>query len=241
MIKFLLSASLITSLALQAASWKHEGENGPHAWGDLHPAYSTCKEGNTQSPINILSKQAKQGAIHFDIEIAKTQNAKLENNGHTLEIQPDGKNTLEFKGQVYTLLQLHFHTPSEHAINGEITPLEAHYVFTNKDKKLLVVGILFKEGKSNALLEQMVKNMASKKGDITNINDVALASLLPNKLNSYQFDGSLTTPPCHQEVQWVVLKEIVDAGKSQIDELAKIMGNNSRPLQKLNGREIKGN
>jgi carbonic anhydrase len=42
----------------------------------------------------------------------------ITNNGHTVQANVPAGATLEIDGLTYNLLQFHFHTPSEHTLNG---------------------------------------------------------------------------------------------------------------------------
>ena len=65
------------------------------------------------------------------------------------------------------------------------------------------------------------------------------ADLLPANRNYYNFDGSLTIPPCGEGVNWFVLKTPIEMSAAQIAVFAKIYPMNARPIQPTNGREIK--
>lgn len=124
--------------------------------------------------------------------------AKIENNGHTIEVKlKNKKNTLKFNGKTYTLEQFHFHAPSENQIDGKTYTLEGHFVYTTKDKKITVVSILYQYGKENKTLKQVWKKMPQKAETKKNLSQpVAISQLFPKDLDYYNFEGSLTTPPC---------------------------------------------
>ena len=67
---------------------------------------------------------------------------------------------------------------------------------------------------------------------------VDAAGLLPHKHKYHTFPGSLTTPPCSENVLWLVLEERVTLSKEQIAKFAAVYPNNARPLQPLNGRTV---
>ncbi len=62
-----------------------------------------------------------------------------------------------------------------------------------------------------------------------------------SKLDYYHYDGSLTTPPCSEIVEWYVLKIPLTASKEQLNQMLAIMHENNRPIQALNGRKIISN
>jgi carbonic anhydrase len=61
---------------------------------------------------------------------------------------------------------------------------------------------------------------------------------LPPSLASFRYSGSLTTPPCTEQVDWIVLQTPIQASKAQVAALQKVMCGNNRPTQPLNGRTI---
>lgn len=113
------------------------------------------------------------------------------------------------------------------------TDLVAHLVHKSAEGNLAVVAVLFQEDKTpNAMIQKVLDNV----GKSTEMNP---ADLLPKQTNHYfHFKGSLTTPPCSENVQWYVMKEIQSATKDQIDAMRKSYDHNYRPVQPLNGRMI---
>ena len=89
----------------------------------------TEDNGDLQSPINIISSQAVPGhhqvVVHY-----QPSGQRIANLGHTVEVFYDEGSSLEFDGQNYQLQQIHFHTPSEHLIDGITYPMEMHMVHT---------------------------------------------------------------------------------------------------------------
>jgi carbonic anhydrase len=62
--------------------------------------------------------------------------------------------------------------------------------------------------------------------------------LLPQNKGYYTFQGSLTTPPCSEDVTWFVLKTPLAIADDEIAAFSKIYALNARPVQPLNGRVI---
>ena len=69
--------------------------------------------------------------------------------------------------------------------------------------------------------------------------ELDLAAMLPPDKGYYSFDGSLTTPPCSESVNWMVLKRPVALGNDQIKAFRRLFNANARPVQPLNGRVVK--
>ncbi|WP_045399480.1 carbonic anhydrase [Vibrio campbellii] len=230
--KSLLAISLLLSSAAHAAHWGYEGENGPEFWGKFS---QDCQQGKNQSPVNIRSSVL---SIMDEININYLGHAvSAIDNGHTLQANVEGNNTLLVDDKKFTLSQFHFHTPSENHINGKEYPLEAHFVHADKDGNLAVVAVFYKLGDENPALDKLLKH-DFEKGKTTSFAPVGIQSLIPSKHNYYRFNGSLTTPPCSEGVRWLVLKEVQTASSAQVKAFMDIMGKNNRPIQPINARII---
>jgi carbonic anhydrase len=72
------------------------------------------------------------------------------NTGTTIQVNSQGK--LLIGNKEYKLLQYHFHTPSEEAINGIHFPINVHLVHQDAAGKLAVVGVNFAEGSPNSFV-----------------------------------------------------------------------------------------
>lgn len=219
------------------AHWEYEGEHGPEHWKELCTAYTSCG-GQSQSPINVVGaeKDASLKAIQFSYTETK---AAIVNNGHTIQINCDEGSKVVIAGKEYKLAQFHYHANSEHQIEGKAFPLEVHFVNKAEDGNIAVVGVMFKEGKENALLSKYLKDFPAAKGKVDAEGKIELAKLLPSNSSYYTYSGSLTTPPCSEIVTWFVMKTPVEASKEQLTKFASILKNNFRPIQALNGRKIK--
>ncbi len=215
-----------------------DNEEGPENWKNLCDGFSACG-GKAQSPIDIKtdiaisSDELKPIAFHYG-----KSTVDIINNGHTVQFNVSGENTSSINDKKYKLLQFHYHTLSEHTVNGEHFPMEVHLVQKNNDKDFAVIGVMFKEGKENPLLKKYLDKFPTEKGTYKADESFDLNLLLPSDKSYYYYKGSLTTPPCSEIVSWYVMKEPVEASKEQIKKFAAILHNNYRPVQPLNGRKI---
>jgi carbonic anhydrase len=207
-------------------------------WGACSPAHAECKLGKKQSPVDILTKDIEAATLGpMDIAYQASQ-AEVINNGHTIQVGLKDGGFATFPSGQYKLLQVHFHNPSEEKINGKNFPLVAHLVHQNTEGKLAVLAVLFKEGKTNKSLQPIFSVMPSQEGRVALAKPFDTASLLPSSLSYYAFTGSLTTPPCSEDVAWHVLMNPVDISKAQLASFKKLYSMNARPVQPLNGRVI---
>ena len=135
--------------------------------------------------------------------------ADIINNGHTVQFNYDGGSTLTFNGKEFELLQFHFHADSEHTVGGTQFPLEVHLVHSNPDGSLAVIGIFFEEGDENALLAAYFDNIPEHEDDhYADSGTFNVGDILPSNMSYYHYTGSLTTPPCSEIVNWIVIKSL---------------------------------
>lgn len=165
----------------------------------------------------------------------------------------------------YNLVQFHFHTPSEHALDGKRYPVEVHFVhakdgatllsdvdncgITAGERPLLVVGAFINPGKSGAL-DAVFTGTGAK--------TVNLAAMLPSlPQNYFHYDGSLTAPNTNcawpeggivkqlvtgvfpESVNWYVLGDVKQLSGASVSKLQGFFPEgNSRALKGVNGRTV---
>ncbi|MFC5603929.1 carbonic anhydrase [Sporosarcina koreensis] len=224
------------------SEWSYDEETGPDHWGDLDPTYSACTDGNEQSPINIETSEVNTNEKLENIEIHyEPTEFSIVNNGYTVQANPATENNIiVLDGKEYKLAQFHFHTPSEHQFDGKQLDMELHLVHQDANGELAVLGLMIKEGKENESLAPIWGVLPNQKteSDIAVEDTVDLQSLLPSDQTTFNYNGSLTTPPCTEEVKWIVFEEPIEMSKEQIQAYQQIFHDNDRPVQPLNDREV---
>jgi carbonic anhydrase len=55
---------------------------------------------------------------------------------------------------------------------------------------------------------------------------------------TFRYPGSLTTPPCSEDVSWLLMVEPVGISAAQLDRFSEIIEDNNRPIQPLNDRDV---
>lgn len=238
-------ATLLVTLSLAASfpvlgseeqHWSYSGEDGPQQWGDLTADYLMCSWGKNQSPIDL------SGAVDADLEelLLDYPNRGIVdevNNGHTIQENLYPGNFATIQGRKFEAKQFHFHSPSEHRIDGKSFPLEIHLVHANAEGQLAVVGLMFDEGEENAVLNQLAGFRPTDMEPY--IGPVDYNQIATSRDQYYTYNGSLTTPPCSEGVLWVVLKNPIYASQEQIDRFYNAMGaDTNRPIQPRNARTI---
>jgi carbonic anhydrase len=223
--------------AAEGAHWSYEGATGPGHWGEIDTASKVCSAGSQQSPIDITTSiKAQLPPLNF--AWAKNADA-IVNNGHTIQLNFEQGSTLMVGKNSYALLQFHFHHPSEHLIGGKSFPMEVHFVHRNFAGNLAVVGALMTAGRPNAAFGKIVATMPTHEGAPVKVDSgIDPNKLLPGQRGYYRYAGSLTTPPCSEVVEWILLREPIQVAKADIDAFAKLYPMNARPAQKDNRRFV---
>jgi carbonic anhydrase len=223
--------------AAEGAHWSYEGVGAPAKWGDLDAANKACAVGLQQSPIDIEAT-VKSQLPALKLNWGKSADT-IVNNGHTIQLNFSEGSTLTLGDVKYKLLQVHFHRPSEHMIGGKNFPMEAHFVHRNDAGGLAVVGVLMADGKPNPAFGKIVKTMPAAEGPAVKA-DAAIDphAMLPHRLSYFRYSGSLTTPPCSEVVEWLLLTDPIQVSAPDVAAFAKLYPMNARPVQKDNRRFV---
>ena len=241
---WLLAAALGCTAAPEAsaprAHWSYEGDTGPSHWGELSPEYELARNGKRQSPVDIVPSQAEPKDAPPILPGYHDTSLEILNNGHTIEDDDHGGGSLTIDGHEYRLAQFHFHSPSEHTVDGRHFPMELHLVHKDASGKLAVLSVLIEEGRAHpelAILWQHLPTEPGRKNAVAGVS-VNAAKLLPTSLATWRYEGSLTTPPCSEDVAWFVLQRPIEASSAQIAAFRDVIHGNNRPTQPLHGRVI---
>ena len=234
-------AASLAVAAGHAAHWNYEGENGPDRWAQLQPEFTTCANGQRQSPIHIRSADAVPGPAE-PIEFRySSSGASVVNNGHTLQVDLRDHNHIQVRGMAYPLVQLHFHHPAEEKVNDKGFAMVAHLVHKNEAGQLAVVAVLMDVGATNPFLQKVWARMPPETDGRVPLPDALFnpGELLPQDRRHFEFMGSLTTPPCTEGVLWLVLKQPVTLDADQLQRFTRLFPMNARPVQPVNGRLVR--
>jgi carbonic anhydrase len=238
MISWMLVCFAVAPAQEPEHTWDDGKAHGPTKWGDLKPDFATCKSGHQQSPIDIRdSRKADLPPIQFNY---KTSVLHIVDNGHTIMINYDPGSTVSVGGKTYQLKQFHFHRPSEEKIHGKNYDMAVHLVHADQEGNLAVVAILLQNGQENQLIHKLWEHLPKEKGKEETLQDIRIEAngLLPADRSYYTFPGSLTTPPCSENVAWYVLKDPVTVSAAEIEQFEKVYPNNARPIQAQSDRMV---
>ncbi|WP_066381830.1 carbonic anhydrase [Anabaena sp. CA = ATCC 33047] len=227
-----------SATTLDQIHWGYIGAASPEHWGELSPDFQLCQTGRQQTPINLEDTTVTEAeALIFNY---RPTPLKIIHNGHSIQVNYAPGSAMTFKGESFNLVQFHFHHPSEHQITGQPFDLEIHLVHRSQAGKLAVVGIFAQTGTFNPVLQSIwdVMPIQPQPEQITANTSINVSQLLPSDRSFYEYRGSLTTPPCSEDVLWFVMQQPIEASKQQIQQFAALFPHNSRPLQPLNSRTV---
>jgi carbonic anhydrase len=222
------------------SSFSYSGDNGPGFWVEADPVCGGTAPSARQSPIDLVGAVVDPSLKALKPLLNDTS-FTLQNNGHTLMAVPQVGGTLMLDGVTFTLAQFHFHTLSEHKISGKHAAMELHAVFKDPHSNFAVIGVLFKIGRTDPFLGKLLTAGLPRKTTSAPvvIERLNLSEGLTSSDTYYTYPGSLTTPPCSETVTWLVLKQQAQMSQEQFEAFRRILGNDFRPIQELNGRTIR--
>ena len=214
--------------------WSYVHGITPPKWGEVSP---TCATGTHQSPVALSTKQAKAQSPEQALEFSWSKSTgELVDTGHSDQVNLPPGSFITYGGTKYELQQFHFHTPSEHTIDGKHAPMEAHFVHKSADGKLAVVGVLLKQGTAASAFAPELDDLPAA-GEKKSV-EVDLPAMLPKSTRHFAYTGSLTTPPCSEDVQWIVMLGEDPVSKAEIAAFQAKYARNARPVQSLKGRTV---
>ena len=219
-------------------SWAYSGPRGPEKWGSLNPEFAACNAGSQQSPINI------DNTITAALKpIKRLQKFPLKNialKDHSLIMDAGSGNMMVLDQKPYQLKYISVHAPSEHQIKQKSFAAELQMVHEDKTGHRVIIAVMLEEGAANSTLDKLLGSIPKEKGQSKSLAiRITPAELMPTKQAYYRYNGSLTSPPCTEGVQWVVMKEALKISKAQLTSLQQAIGEpNLRPIQDSQGRMI---
>lgn len=237
-----LSSCVTSSAAATTINWGYIGKQGPEYWGKLSPDFQLCYVGKRQTPIDLQVASVKSANNNQKLLAINYQPSPLDviNNGKTIQIKYQPGSFIECDREIFELLQFHFHHPSEHSINGKLYDMELHFVHRHQTGNLAVIGVFFKAGAFNPNLQTIWDAMPEQEEEENTVKNTIInaSQLLPAERRFLTYSGSLTTPPCSENVTWYVMENPVEVSPEQIDKFVHLFPHNNRPIQPLNERIV---
>jgi len=197
--------------------------------------------------------------------------SQLGANEHTWEMMlPKQKEAfITWEGKDYYLAGFHYHSPSEHTINGRYYDMEAHHVHKADDGKALVLAVMMDAtaDTENHYMNKFWNDFPTDAETVVDHDHIGnpYTEFLPLDTSYYTYNGSFTTPPCTVDTVWVMIRTPVRISVRQRENFRKAMsvfpenqmavdkyipygvtqpwrpdlGNDNRPVQDIGDRVIK--
>lgn len=234
----------------------HSG-HGPSNWGDMK-GYEMCSKGTTQSPVDFPADVSYAPLTNGPDPKGLGGMMTLQGKASNFELyckNPGECGYTLFAGKNFSVVNIHFHAPSEHKLNGVQYPLEAHVVHASDDGQLAVISTMFQyldgddyhsklcrskpvECGTNLLMSSIFKNINQGKTTFF----VNIKTIINQPLGYCSYLGSLTTPPCTEGVTFFMANDVKYINPRQVHMYNVTAGanfdGNNRPTQPLNGRQI---
>ena len=220
-----------------AVEWGYDGPGAPEHWASLSEEYATCADGQRQSPIDIAGYGGGDAPpISF---VYSGDVTAVHNDGRFVQVDFGSGNTLSAGQRTYALKSAHFHSPSEHLVDGASFAAELHLVHADADGNLAVVGMLFRLGEPSPVAQEILDAAPAAGDTVVEGFSISAAGYVPSEPGYYRYDGSKTTPPCDEPVDWYVMRQPQTISQEQADGLLVLSGGpNNRPVQPIGDRVI---
>jgi carbonic anhydrase len=228
----------VTPLGAATPEWSYEGETGPQHWGRLRPEWRTCAEGIRQSPIDLRDGIAVDLApVQFDY---RRTGFRIRDTGNTLQVDVGEGMGITVRGVRYALERFTLHKPSQDRVGGMAHDMAVYLQHRSADGKQAIVSLLLAAGNAaNPVVQTLWNNLPLDRGrEFIPDAVLDLAALVPADPGHFLYTGSLPTPPCTEDVLWVVMKQPVPISDDQLAVFARLYPRNGRPIQPANGRPL---
>lgn len=221
--------------------WNYGADKGPSRWAELDAGYGACGRGDGQSPVALSEAVATTvpcTPLRFRY---RSSPLYLTNDGRSLRLGYDRGSHLVVDGLSYELVELRFHVPSEHVVEGTAADAELQLIHANNRGDIAIVSVPIRAGRRvNQILRRVLDHAPAAAGESYYGRNIGVNALflLPGRKDYYAYLGSLTRPPCTAGVHWYVMRTPLEVATVDLQRLASLLGPNARPVQRLGGREV---
>lgn len=226
----------VTPLPATSAGWSYDGETGPQNWSKLRPEWRVCAEGTRQSPIDLREGIAVDLApVQFDYG---RSGFRIRDTGNTLQVDVGEGMGITVRGVRYALERFTLHRPSQDRVGGMAHDMAIYLEHRSAEGKQAILSLLLAAGgETHPVLQTLWNNLPLDRGrEFSPDAVIDLAQLVPADPGHFLYTGSLPTPPCTEDVLWVVMKQPLPIADDQLAVFARLYPRNGRPIQAANGR-----
>jgi carbonic anhydrase len=220
--------------------WSYGGKDGPAQWGTLRPDWRLCGEGRRQSPIEFTTGATvavELAPVVFDYRPSRF---RITDTGNLLRVKVEDGLGITVRGRRYALDSFTLHHPAEERIDGHIAEMTVHFLHRDDEGRQAIIAVQLMLGDApNPLLQTLLNNLPLEKGSAYMPEaQIDLNAFLPTSPAHYLYMGSLSTPPCTEEVTWVVMKTPGTLSAGQLEIFSRLHPDNARPPQAVNARLV---
>jgi carbonic anhydrase len=221
--------------------WTYTGDKGPERWAALNPDFKACARAQQQSPVALNEAVAVPVPCEPLRFRYRSSPLYLTNDGRALRLGYDRGSFLVVEGLSYELVELRFHVPGEHAVDGRAADGELQLIHANNRGDIAIVAVPLAGGRRvNQILRRVLEHAPAAAGEAFYGRNVGVNALfmLPGRKDYFAYEGSLTRPPCSEGVRWYVMRTPLEVATEDLHRLVALTGPNARPLQPLGDRRV---